>query len=180
MHKSNTPLKRVDLFTKYKGDFDIFFETGTHHGDSVKTALNIGYKKVISVEIHKAFYLECEEKFKEEIDNKVVHLFWGDSKYYMEDMLSLVDSKAVFWLDGHIDGLNGDPVWPELKAIKNHPIKNHTIIIDDVPKYFGDGKILEQALLDINPNYKFVYEDALNESDMTTVYQNYDLVAYIE
>jgi hypothetical protein len=58
-------------------------------------------------------------------------------------------------------------------------IKNHTIIVDDIPVYFN-SKQVEDKILEINPNYQFIYEDVLNESNLTDVYQNYDLVAYIK
>ena len=166
------------LFQKYKRNQNIFFETGTHHGSGVTRALELGFHKVISVEIDQNYFLECYDKFIDEIIDGKVHLFFGDSNAWMDHMLKLIKEPTLFWLDGHPDGIDGNPLWEELKAIKRHNIKNHTILIDDVPIYF-DPKQVEDALLEINPNYIFSYENALNENN-GDVYKNYQLAAYIK
>ena len=50
-----------------------------------------------------------------------------------------VDQKGCFWLDAHDEG-GGVPTFEELDLIKDHSIKNHTIIVDDIPLYFADKK----------------------------------------
>ena len=64
----------------------------------------------------------------------------------------------------------------ELEEIAKNPIKDHTIIIDDVPEYFkgADKFRLEKELLSINPNYKLQYYKSINRTD------DYVLAAYIE
>jgi len=173
-----TGLKRIELFSKYKGDHTIFVETGTHLGDSVQVALDLGFTKVISIELIELYYKQCEKRFAEEIEKGTVVLFKGDSAELMTEMLALVDTPALFWLDGHGDNV---PLDGELKAIKEHTVKNHTILIDDIPKYpkYFTKETVEGQLKDINPDYKFTYENALNESNMTDVYEDYDLAAYI-
>ena len=96
----------------------------------------------------------------------------------MSEMLDLVDSQTLFWLDGHVDGINADCLWDELEHIKNHNIKTHTIIVDDIPLYFEDGEKVKSKLLEINPNYQFIIEDALNEGNGECMH-NWDLVAFI-
>jgi hypothetical protein len=59
----------------------------------------------------------------------------------------------------------------------NHTIKTHTILIDDIPIYFNDKQV-ENKLLEINSNYIFSYENAVNEGN-GDVYKNYRLAAYI-
>ena len=171
-------LTPFELFEKYKFNHNIFFETGTHHGDSVLKALKLNFNKVLSVEIDQNYFLECYDKFVEEIIQGKVHLFFGDSNAWMGYMLKLVKEPTLFWLDGHPDGVDGNPLWGELESIKLHPIKTHTILIDDIPIYF-DPKQVESKLLEINPNYTFVYENALNTSN-GDVYKNYQLAAYIK
>jgi hypothetical protein len=92
-------------------------------------------------------------------------------------MLNLIKEPTLFWLDGHPDGIDGNPLWGELNAIKYHNIKTHTILIDDIPIYF-DPKQVEDELLKINPNYVFTYENALNENN-GDIYKNYRLTAYV-
>ena len=176
MKKSNSPLTRKQLFKKYKLNNELFFETGTHKGESVQIALDLGFKKIISVEILYDFYTECCALFGY---NPKVKLFLGDSNEKIEEMLKLVDGPSLFWLDGHVDGVDASCLWGELKAIKNHKIKNHTIIVDDIPLYFQDGSKVKEKILEINPNYKFILEDALNEGNGKTM-KGWDLVAYIE
>ena len=173
--KENHPLTRKELFKKYKINNKIFLETGTHKGESVQTALDLGFEKIISVEIIPEMYNKCCDLFSKE--NKV-KLFLGDSNSRIKEMLDLVDSPALFWLDGHQDGVSGDPLWGELEAIKNHNIKTHTIIVDDIPIYFGDGSQVKNKILEINPDYCFITEDALNEGNGDTM-KNWDLIAYI-
>ena len=64
MVKSNHALKRKELFSKYKQNHNIFFETGTHHGFSVQIALDLDFHKIISVEIDQDYFLECFDKFE--------------------------------------------------------------------------------------------------------------------
>ena len=170
-------LTTFEFFEKYKFNHTIFFETGTHHGDGVSKALKLKFDKILSVEIDQKYFLECYDKFTEEIIQGKVHLFFGDSNARMNHMLKLIKTPALFWLDGHPDGVSGSPLWEELKSIENHHIKTHTILIDDIPIYF-DSKQVEDKLLKINPNYIFTYENAVNEGN-GDVYQNYRLAAYI-
>ena len=165
------------LFKKYKGDHNLFFETGTHKGDGVQNALNMGFEEVISIEILPKFYEECVERFKDKIEENKVHLFLGDSNERMEEMLELIKEPSLIFLDGHFN--NGDPLWKELEILKNHPIKTHTIIVDDMPNYYGNGDKVKEKLLEINPNYTLVYEDSLN-SGTGKIHRNHNLTAYIK
>jgi len=163
------------LFKKYKGNHKLFFETGTHKGDGVQNALDMGFEEVVSIEILPEFYEECTKRFKNQ-ENKV-HLFLGDSNEKMEEMLQLVKEPSLIFLDGHFD--NGDPLWKELEILKKHPIKTHTIIVDDMSNYFGNGEKVKEKLLEINPNYILVYEDSLNPGT-GKIHKNHNLTAYIK
>lgn len=179
MEKPNSYWDYLSLFEKYKKDCSIFFETGTHHGDSVKDALYLGFEKIISIEIEKYLYDICVEKFKN-ISN--VHLFFGDSNTLMPEMLRLVDKKALFWLDGHYgDGL---PVWKEIKFLETFVSKNHTIIIDDIHSlYANQVDDLKNSIIKINPNYKFIMEPrvkCLGNPSQSFSTELGHLVAYID
>ena len=165
------------LFKKYKGNHKLLFETGTHHGDGVKNALSVGFEEVVSIEILPELYKECVVKFSKEIQENKVHLFLGDSNKRIEEMLNLIKEPSLIFLDGHFN--NGEPLWGELEAIKNHFIKEHTIIVDDVPNYFGDGSIVKEKLLEINPNYTFANEDSYNPG-LDKINKNHQLIAYIK
>lgn len=156
------------IFSKYKQDCEIFFETGTHKGDSCNDALNLGFNKIISVEIDPKYYNECVEKFKNELNSKVF-LFLGDSANIMGEMLKLVDKRAMFWLDAHGNG-GGSPFKVELEHIFNHHIKNHIIVIDDLGDYGCDEEYIKHKILSFNSNYKF-------DTDWCAARQ---LIAYID
>ena len=88
--------------------------------------------------------------------------------------LKRLHQRACFWLDAHDEG-GGVPTFEELTLIANSPIKDHTIIIDDVPTYFkGREKMLEDVLLAINPDYTLKYYKSINPDD------DYVLAAYVE
>ena len=122
-------------------------------------------------------YKECVVKFSKEIQENKVHLFLGDSNKRIKEMLDLIKEPSLIFLDGHFN--NGEPLWGELEAIKNHFIKEHTIIVDDVPNYFGDGSIVKEKLLEINPNYTFANEDSYNPG-LDKINKNHQLIAYIK
>jgi hypothetical protein len=170
-------LSTKTLFKKYKGNYNILLETGTHHGDGVKNALESGFDKIISVEILPELYEECLNRFSKEIEEGKVHLFLGDSNQKMEEMLQLIDEPAIFFLDGHFN--DGKPLWGELEIIKKHFIKEHTIIVDDMPNYFGDGNEVKEKILEINPNYTFNYEDSHNPG-INKIIINHQLIAQLK
>ena len=99
----------------------------------------------------------------------------GDSLDAFPDMMRKINKKSCFWLDAHGEG-GGVPTFMELDEIKKNSIKDHTIIIDDVPEYFKgkDKTKLETKLLAINPNYKLQYYKSINRTD------DYVLAAYVE
>ena len=104
-----------------------------------------------------------------------MNLWLGDSDDAFSEMMSKVDKKSCFWLDAHGEG-GGVPTFNELEEIAKNSIKDHTIIIDDVPEYFkgADKFRLDKELLAINPDYKLQYYKSINRTD------DYVLAAYIE
>lgn len=149
----------------------VFIETGSYEGMGISAALDAGYKKIISIEISEFYLNLCKDKFK---DNPQVELILGDSSEILGDIINNIDDKMVFWLDGHYSG--GDkpkgkylsPLLQELEFIKNHPIKNHTILIDDVwcwkdmnNIYHNNFNIdtLIEKIKNINTDYEISYVD---------------------
>lgn len=148
------------IFQKYLTD--IFFETGTHLGQSVERAVNIGYKEIHSIEIIKDRYDECFEKFK---NNENVFLYLGDSLIWIPEILNTIDCRCTFWLDAHMSQVSRNcPTLEELKLIGQHHIKDHIILIDDMRDFGTQAhefiKIddLKQQILAINPSYKFSFQ----------------------
>tara|TARA_Y100000310_G_C20482932_1_gene715540 strand:- start:19 stop:552 length:534 start_codon:yes stop_codon:yes gene_type:complete len=158
-----------EIWTHYKAD--TFVETGTFQGKGVQRALDTGYTKVISVEIHFDRYKDCKERFENEID-KSVFLFNGDSIEYLPQMLDIIQGKCCFWLDAHLSGVSrGCPTLEELKIIGAHPNckgKNHTILIDDIRDFNTPTHEnitvdeLKSAILSINPQYQMEMIETAN------------------
>ena len=154
-----------------------FVETGSRDGGGIDQALRDGFEQVYSVEIADGFYEHCREKY---VDCPSVHLWHGDSGELLEEMIASIDEPITFWLDGH---WSGDPptvqrgptntgLWKELEIIARHPIKTHTILIDDV-RCFGteafDYLKLEDIiakLYEINPNYDIRYRNGHTTRDI--------------
>jgi hypothetical protein len=115
----------------------------------------------------------------------------------LKDLISKIDSKITFYLDAHdlgyegtksfqFDSIDNCPVLEELNTIKEHSIKEHTIIIDDIRIFDGtDNKnilyswakntginsaVIKQKILEINPNYKFKFENGIIQNDVLVTY----------
>lgn len=168
----------TQIFSKYPNT--TFIETGSFVGDGIQQALDAGFQKVISIELSDKYFDICKNRF---LNNEKVTLFKGDSYKVLPDILSNINEPATFWLDGHHscgDTALGDywaPLIQELETIKNHQIKTHTILIDDMRCWkepndvhgFYEPDIFEK-LKEINNDYKFSYEDSPVKNDILAAY----------
>ena len=117
---------------------DVFVETGTHLGDGVMKALKAGFGEIHSIEVSGLKYEYAFKRFK---SNDNVKLYHGDSSEVLADVIRGIDGRITFYLDAHADNLNAKadynktPILKELDAIKHHPVKTHTIIIDDIEDF---------------------------------------------
>ena len=99
-----------------------------------------------------------------------MHLFLGDSGEKLASIIASIDEPITFWLDAHNDnellefGKN-TPILRELEAIKSHPIKTHTLLIDDVRLFntttFDNIALstILRKIYEINPKYRITFED---------------------
>lgn len=138
-----------------------FIETGTFGGNAVQKALDVGFQEVRSIEFDARNYQYCLSRFK---GNKRVKLVQGDSSKDLWALIKDIDAPMTFWLDAHIfpprpDGGKNCPLIEELEQIKRHPIKTHTILIDDMNccgsgafDYLTQDDIIAK-LLEVNPHY---------------------------
>lgn len=157
-----------DTFSKFPNE--CFVETGSLKGYGIAMALNAGFKTVYSMEINPEFHNICKQKYKR--DHRV-KLFLGDSSTDLYAMIAQINTPATFWLDAHVaTGETGCPILQELDAIKMHPIKNHTILIDDV-RIFGTFHFdfitisdVINKILEINPNYQISYVNGYVDNDI--------------
>ena len=104
-----------------------------------------------------------------------LNLINGDSAIELTKLLDTINEPVCFWLDAHAGaqkyarGTKDVPLLQELEVIKNHPIKNHIIAIDDA-HLFGESQTdrsgtvicdyrdvtferIREKILEINPKY---------------------------
>ncbi len=169
---------KKNVLEKFKND--VFIETGTYLGGGVNLAIECGFKEIISIEMSYFYYIKCKEMFK---SNQNVSIHFGDSAKLLPSILQSVTKPATFWLDGHTipgikttaqegDGWTYCPLMLELDAIANHPIKTHTIMVDDMDA-FGTSILdnikvedIISKLLSINPSYLISFEDGKSPKDI--------------
>ena len=190
--KGENILDKTNIFKKYNYN-NYFVETGSYKGEGIQKALEAKFKNIISVEITPLYFDLCVKKFKQ---NKNVKIIMGDSSKDLGNIISKIKSSITFWLDGHYtenttlfsEEAGWFPLMQELEAIKNHKIKKHTIIVNDMRcfhesyLYFNKHNITKQAIinkiLEINTKYQITYVDGYNErnelvKDMILVAQVY-------
>lgn len=154
----------------------IFVETGTANGGGVEAALNAGFEHIYSIEINQPRQLENLERFR---GIRGITLITGDSGVELEKLIPLIDKRATFWLDAHFEkrrrGMRTRcPLYEELETIATSPIKDHTILIDDMrvvgKEVWGRAMskdLIIEHLLKINSNYRISFEDnRITENDI--------------
>ena len=173
-NESNSHLTLEYLKSYASGD--IFVETGTYLGDTVRLALEHGFKKIHSIELNKRLYDDAVKMFK---DDPAVKIWLGDSAEILPIIIDEIgNNKATFWLDAHASGplvggkSGGSPVVDELTIINTSVCKEHTIFVDD-KRLFGSAEwsyvsltSAMENLLKINPKYKIEFLDGHIPNDV--------------
>jgi hypothetical protein len=153
-----------------------FIETGSFYGNGIRRALFAGhFEEIYSIEMAPHLYEYCKKEFAHD---PRVKIFLGDSAKILPLILTQIDAPATFWLDSHYSsdntakGLTNNPILEELESIKNHFIKNHTLMIDDA-KLFGTAEFdfieiedIKQKIWEINPHYKITLYSRKDPDDM--------------
>ena len=173
----------VELFKKYPNKW--FVETGSYKGGGIQCALDAGFQNIRSVELSINLFRYCNNRFKDFISHQPsifltyrdnvgmepsLCLYRGMSSNKLRDMIDGIKEPITFWLDAHYSegcttkGDEMSPILKELAIIAEHPVKTHTILIDDVRQFgtehFGfirENQIVE-AIRKINPDYKLTYD----------------------
>ena len=158
-----------NLLSKYPKRY--FVESGSYRGDAIQQALDAGFQQIRSMDIDKENVVFCHNRFdlyRSKCPNILVRQ--GDSSKDFFQLFGGVQEPITFWLDAHsqlfedeIEMGNPFPLLMELEQIARHPVKTHTILIDDIlvlthPDVTGwSRKTIEDAILAINPVYRFEY-----------------------
>ncbi len=88
------------LFIKNMGqqnNIDIFVETGTYLGDTIKALKNV-FKTIYSVELDNKLAKRASKIFKK-YDH--IHIIQGDSEKILFNLLPQINQPTLFWLDAH-------------------------------------------------------------------------------
>ena len=149
-----------------------FVETGTFDGQGIRYALRARFPEIHSVELFKVNVDNVSRMF---LNNKNVHIHHGDSGEILWDVIKDLNKPITFWLDAHsgVDDPNqkNTPILEELEQIKMHPIKTHTILVDDMHcsgKIMFDGITKEEIaakIMEINPDYVITYIPGGNDAE---------------
>ncbi len=120
----------------------VLIETGTFRG-AMMSAQRKYFRDLYTIEIDPALHAAAVKLFRRSPN---VHLILGDSAAALPRVLSGINERCVFWLDGHYSGgVTGrgaldSPIAQELSHIWKHPVRDHVIIIDDARDFTGrDG-----------------------------------------
>ena len=167
----------ADLLKRFN-HIGTFIETGTARGEGTQQALDCGMRKIITVEANPDVFVKASKRF---IGEDCVTCILGDSGDVLKDVLTDLAEPAVFWLDSHfstgdeeLEDVSKCPILLDLRAISDHPIKNHVILIDDI-RYFATGLPMwggimlgdiMSMILEINPEYKIDFADGHVPNDI--------------
>ena len=127
---------------------DTFIETGTFVGGGVSDAIKCGFTTIHSIEIHQGIYENAIQLLNGHMarPDLSVNLHHGDASIVLPEILSGIGKPCVIFLDAH--HMEGEPrsatvegdghswirssIRNDLKAIRECPVKNHVILIDDI------------------------------------------------
>ena len=146
----------------------VFFETGTNTGYGVICAIKSGFKKIHSIDIEERYYEMAKKNFVEnfEFSDISFSFYLGDSGVLLSDIIKNIDERITFWLDGH--EFHNIPLLDELETIKQHKIKDHTLIIDDVRMFntsswdnIGLDNVINK-IKEINSRYSITFVNSIN------------------
>ncbi len=169
------------LFQRYHNP--VLIETGTYLGEGIKFALAAGFQTIRSVELSDKLYADNVRRFAEKPSVKIFH---GSSEEQLWNMIEDIRQPMTLWLDAHYSagitakGSENSPILKELRIIGRHPIKTHTILIDDRRQVgtadfdFITEDQIRAGILAINPAYQISYDTG---SDAHEMFKNDIIVA---
>lgn len=163
----------IEMFRRYPNR--VLIETGTYLCEGVEMALAAGFGEVRTVELSEQLYAKAVKRYA---GRPQVRLYQGTSEGQLEAMIADLREPATFWLDAHFSGgitakgPEHSPILKELRIIGAHPVKTHTILIDDRRQVgtadfdFTTEAQIRSAILAINPKYRISYDTGNTERDI--------------
>lgn len=156
-------LLKIQAISKFAEGFKtkILIETGTYLGETISQTKDY-FQKIYSIELSPALAKKAEKLFRKD---KKINIIQGDSSVKLPLILKTIKKPCLFWLDAHYSGgitAKGNketPIVKEIKAILNHKVKKHVILIDDArcfngkndyPKFSEIKKLVNKSLKNYN------------------------------
>lgn len=160
------PIK-MEIVQSYLDRFriDNFVETGTYLGDTLGFIARF-HTQCTSIELSEDLYEAACKRFSAFSNVNLIH---GDSAVRLPELLQSIKQPTLFWLDGHYSagvtarGNVDTPISEELRAILEHSVKEHVILIDDARCF--DGKAGYPFLDDL---LRVIRKDIFYDVDVST------------
>lgn len=119
------------------------------------------FDRIYTVELDEKLYERASKLFQ---DDPTIEVMQGDSTEVMPEILSLISTPAIFWLDAHASGgitARGEKVTPireEVQFILDHEVRAHVILIDDARGFNGTNDYpsideLREVVLNERPDW---------------------------
>ena len=160
-----------------------FVGTGTYNGLGISLAQRAGFAEIHVIDNEEKFILNTRAMFQHSSN---VYVWHGDTGMMLYCIIKNIDKPITFWLDsckGFPDPVTNKHTWllEELEQIKQHPIKTHTILIDDMHccgsilfDYITKDDLINK-IKEINPNYIIKYLVGGNDDEVA----NNIMLAYV-
>jgi hypothetical protein len=161
-------IKKRKIIRYYANKYNIltFVETGTYLGDMI-SALSKDFDEIHSVELFRPLYEKACLRFAVK---KNIYLHFGSSDIELTNILKILKSPALFWLDAHYSGEgtakghDESPILGEINKIFEYGMMNHVILIDDASLFNGANGYPEidafrKCVLVKRPDYVFAVSD---------------------
>lgn len=174
------------VLRKYRRN-DVFLCVGIHNCVSFAWAERAGFLEFYGIDEDKILVEHGRIVFPKDLvesNRPIKYAMYHGGLETFEKVINSIDKAVTIFLSNHYFGIKQTPVntiLQELDIIKNHPIKNHTILIDDIHyagmPAFGNITLddIKNKLLKINPGYTFAFADGGHlEKEVNAI-----LVAYI-
>lgn len=149
----------LEIMLLYKGASNVFFETGTHYGATVQTAIDAGFEFIYSVELNHDLFEREKQHF---INYPNVIIMEGDSVTVMQEVLPTIKQPIMFWLDAHYN--ENTPILKEIETIGECCTEPVTILADDMRLMGTSGwsmstiALIIIAVKKVNVNFEIVFE----------------------
>jgi len=175
-------------------DCKVYLETGMWdpRGEvSLRKALRCSFDKVYCIELRDDWVALGNQVFNEDVQCNRLRIIHDDSVNLYKHIGSNPDfsQRSMFFLDAHVDNSNIQnyqkkcPLFDELEAIKQISRNDNIIMVDDLriitqPFPWGETiygnidflKVIKEKILEINPEYKFMYLDGQIPNDVLLAY----------